>query len=374
VHNNIFENISLANAGKNAIKVYHSDTFNNTFRNVSIVNSTLAAINITDAKDTDLINITFTDTPWDLYINSPTNDAVSEYWLEDFSLKYENTNGIIKFINTSMTATGLNLSQVIQITTNSIFVNTTLAPEFNQSANITIYGLGLTDTKAQVAIDDTTFTDCTPLTTPACYELFDDGDTLVFNVSHFTTYRGASNATQCQNITVADTTISLIEDVTAVGTCFNIKADDVVIDCDGNTITGTQNGYGINASGYTGLIVRECTITNFTRAISLNNVNDSVFDNNTLIRNNGDYAGIYAYQSNYNNITNSIFTYNNASDNAGLFLEQSIGFRVINTTYASNNVTKNSDINGGGIVGLYDNSNSIYFENIQAAGNIVCED
>jgi len=183
VHNNTFANMTLANAGKHAIKVYHSDTINNTFRNITITNTTLAAINITNATDTDLINITFTDTPWDIYIYNAT---ITEYDMDDFSMEWANVYGAIKFTNTSLNSNGANLSKVISITNNSAFVNSSLDSNFNQSANITFEGVTFTNPEPTVDWED----DGTYITCPAnvCVELDFTATTYLFNVSHFTTF------------------------------------------------------------------------------------------------------------------------------------------------------------------------------------------
>jgi len=171
----------------------------------------------------------------------------------------------------------------------------------------------------------------------------------------------------------AGETVTLSADISTTGNCIDLEVinDDVTFDCGSNTITGHQDGYGINITAQENVTVANCKITNFTRAIHLDGTNYSNFTDLTLYENNGDYAGFYMYKSNYNNITTLNASLNNASDNAGLFLEQSSNMRVVNTTYTGNNVTSAADINGGGIVGLYDNSNSSYFENIVTSSNIV---
>jgi len=189
VHNNIFANVSLYNATKHAIKVYHSDTSSNIFKNITITNSTLAAIDISYAKDTDLLNITFTDTPWDVYVYTPTDDAVTEYDLDNFSLEWANEYGGIKFINTTMNASGANMSKVIAVSSNNAFVNSTLDDSFNQSANITLNNIDMPEPRVIVDFDDDgSFEYCD---SSICNNISYDStnDIFIFNVTHFTAYR-----------------------------------------------------------------------------------------------------------------------------------------------------------------------------------------
>jgi len=74
----------------------------------------------------------------------------------------------------------------------------------------------------------------------------DQETTLLLNVS------GSSSTpiSACGSIT---TDSILTTDVTAIGTCMDISADDIELDCDGFTIrydsSGVNNRYGVNISG-----------------------------------------------------------------------------------------------------------------------------
>jgi len=91
-------------------------------------------------------------------------------------------------LNESIYASGNNLSDVISITDNNVFVNSTLDVGFNTSANVTLSGLGLTTPRVLVDYeDDGTFEYCTEAM--GCYNLSYGGGIFVFNVSHFTSYQ-----------------------------------------------------------------------------------------------------------------------------------------------------------------------------------------
>gem|GEM_PF-3423747 len=189
VGNNTFQNLQLINASKHAILADTGFVINNTFRNITITGTGMSAINLTNARDIDLINITFADTPWDVYAY---NASIRNYSMQNFSLKWENGSGSITFINQTLNATGSNLSQVIKLANNSAFINTTLDARFNTTANITLYNLGFILPKVQVSyLDDGNFQDCIA---PQCNWLSYSGGAFTFNVSRFTTYQAAENS------------------------------------------------------------------------------------------------------------------------------------------------------------------------------------
>jgi len=86
--------------------------------------------------------------------------------------------GKINFIGNISINESLDLDSNIEIKNNSIFVNTTALPEFNKSAILTLY--------------NTTFINPIILknnqTCEECHVINNSNKTLVFNVSHFTTY------------------------------------------------------------------------------------------------------------------------------------------------------------------------------------------
>ena len=59
-----------------------------------------------------------------------------------------------------------------------------------------------------------------------------------------------------------------------------MAADGMTLDCDGHSITGVGGDVGIELSGRTGVVITNCTVTNFDDGISLTNS-----DGNTLINN-----------------------------------------------------------------------------------------
>jgi hypothetical protein len=244
--NNNLSNLRLANAGKNAINVVNSDSVNTRFTNITITNSTLAAINITKAQDTYLEDIDIYDSAEHLFISSASvalNDTLlSQYEMSNASFSYGNSYAYVDFINESLYASGSNLSLVFSVSSNSVFVNTSADSGFNQSANITLYGISYTNPVMQVDWGDTgSFEDCP---SSVCENLSYAGEVYKFNVTHFTAYKVAENLSGCGDIEAAGTVVDLQGDVSAAVTCFNVRADDVVIDCHGFTVTGKQTDDG----------------------------------------------------------------------------------------------------------------------------------
>ncbi len=110
-------------------------------------------------------------------------------------------------------------------------------------------------------------------------------------------------------------------------TCISITADDVSLDCHGNSLSGTGGGDGILLDGVSGATVTNCAVDGFNNGIHL-----SVATHNNIEGNNATncgYTGILADISDTNTITD-----NGAHQNSyyGLYFSSS----------NSNNVSGNS--------------------------------
>ncbi|MEM3505164.1 MAG: NosD domain-containing protein [Archaeoglobaceae archaeon] len=205
--------------------------------------------------------------------------------------------------------------------------------------------------------------------------------------------------------------------------CIGIFANDVVLDGQGFSITGTGSGKGIFVQA-NNVTIKNVSVSRYSYGIRL----DYSSDNNTIANNSisNNSGGIYLYYSSNNTIGNNSFTncglfvydsYNNRVENnyvngkplvylenasnqiisnagqvilvnsnnitirdlvisnasVGIELWNSSGIRIINNTisnndrgiylgFSSNNIVANNNIsnNGGGIVLVYSNSNLIY--------------
>jgi len=105
--------------------------------------------------------------------------------------------------------------------------------------------------------------------------------------------------------------------------CFSIDADNVVIDCNGYTITGQAPSDGIMASGRSNVTIKNCNITGFANGIHFNSVQNSQLIGNTV--SNAMENGILIYSSSNNQLTGNTANYNgvNVPDGAGIALFQS---------------------------------------------------
>ena len=74
----------------------------------------------------------------------------------------------------------------------------------------------------------------------------------------------------CGTLSSPDT-YELTSNISSTGTCFNITADDVVLDCQDYTIKGGWTGSSIYNDGYDRMTIKNCNIKHFYSAITVNN-------------------------------------------------------------------------------------------------------
>lgn len=101
-------------------------------------------------------------------------------------------------------------------------------------------------------------------------------------------------------------------------TCIHINSADVVLDCNHHTLTG-QGGYGIHLVNANGVTVRNCHLSNFYMAISAENVQFSLIENNVL--NSIQNRGIGLAGSNNNNITGNTVSGPSSEAGFGILIE-----------------------------------------------------
>ena len=125
----------------------------------------------------------------------------------------------------------------------------------------------------------------------------------------------------CGTLSNASTTYHLSGNVSSNGTCFQISADDIILDCSGHTITYsmTSLGYGVTASGRSNITVRNCTILkgaadiDYAYAVYLSSTTGSNISSNTI--NVG--SAKYAYGVNLVSSTGNTIEGKNANFDAG---------------------------------------------------------
>ena len=133
--------------------------------------------------------------------------------------------------------------------------------------------------------------------------------------------------------------------VSSGGTCFTIGANNLTLDCQGYSLTGSNAGAGIYLNGYTGIEIRHCYIKDFNYAIYLNQELDdwNKFWNNTLY--SSVYDGFWVNSGDHNNQSYSNSSYNGRH---GVYAQGS-------ATYFNNS---HNLIHDNGQTGVYRNSDT----------------
>ena len=126
-----------------------------------------------------------------------------------------------------------------------------------------------------------------------------------------------------------------------------INASDVVLDCNGSTLIGTGEGYGVY-SEKDNVTIKNCNIRNYRYGIYLNTSSHNMMINNTIEMN---YYGIILGSSSNNTIDNNTA---NSNAYAGIYLEDSADNKII-----SNIVSSNTDIG----IFVHTSSNNEFSEN-----------
>ena len=171
-----------------------------------------------------------------------------------------------------------------------------------------------------------------------------------------------SNCTNALKTTVSGDIVRLMQNITASGSCVNISnkvggAAGITFDCQGYSINGTGTGNGVNISGGSDLIVKNCMIYKFNNGVSVQSSPSLKLSGNTL---NSNVKGIYAYSIAGSTIVNNTANYNTASSggmeiwsasnsvisgntanynsNCGLKLYSASGLKVVNNTFSYNNL------------------------------------
>ncbi|HJX50576.1 MAG TPA: NosD domain-containing protein, partial [Candidatus Nanoarchaeia archaeon] len=147
----------------------------------------------------------------------------------------------------------------------------------------------------------------------------------------------SDNVSNCGTLNIANNVYILNQSLTSSGTCIIIGADNITLDCDGHSITGTSTGNGISNNGYDNITIKNCNISNFSTGIILTNAvyNNTIF-NNTL-RNMGSY-GVSLYVGGSVNVSNNISSNSFNNSAASIYLSIAYG-----------NVIKNNNISNTGI-------------------------
>ena len=151
------------------------------------------------------------------------------------------------------------------------------------------------------------------------------------------------NQISCGDLTEENTVYTLTSNVTSTGTCFNVLANNVTLDCRGFEINysndGSVAGYGVNVTGYNFTTVKNCVVK----------------EGNSGILN----YGIYLDRVNFANVTNNNITVTGTSGDA----INSNG-NMINSFITDNYLVSNH-------YGIFFNSNGVSRGNILSGNQIL---
>ena len=187
----------------------------------------------------------------------------------------------------------------------------------------------------------------------------------------------AVNTTACGALNVQNAVYVLNQSVNSSGTCFNITANNVSLDCSGYTINYTQisTGYGITANGYNNSKIQNCTIvqgrTNAASSygIYLLNGNESAVERNNISTSGSTSSDARNYAVYLYNYKDSV-VYNNNLTTSGRRDYAIVLDSNSNSTNISSNIIKTSAIYSFGVYDYKSSFNVLKENNISTGGTL----
>ena len=158
------------------------------------------------------------------------------------------------------------------------------------------------------------------------------------------------------------------------GTCMQVIADNVVLDCQGHVIKGVGGGYGVYVEGARNVTIRNCILRNWGIGIHLKYVLNGTLENNVIFNSTGD--GISLIYSAYVVLRNNTVSY---SRRKGIVLMSSfyntLKGNMINSTgcgiwleYGSGNTLRGNVVlnaTGNGIRLMYSVENILKYNKVR---------
>jgi len=179
------------------------------------------------------------------------------------------------------------------------------------------------------------------------------------------------NLTSCGNLTNSGY-YTLNNNITSTETCFNIQAQNVTLDCQGNWINYSTSGSALDFGVYSNQFnstVKNCNIVDGNWSSTTNNrygvlydTNDNSTISNTLV-NTSNSVGVYLFtNADFNNVTNnnisSNLTYalyvNDASNGVidSNILYSKLGTTLFLASNSNNNILTNNNVTSTSSVGI----------------------
>jgi parallel beta-helix repeat protein len=149
----------------------------------------------------------------------------------------------------------------------------------------------------------------------------------------------STNVSSCSDLVTAGVTYTLNTSITgnqSTDICMNISADNIILDCQGYSITGTDQrndkiplSTGIYSNATKNITIKNCIVTNYTEGLSWENVNASSIVNSMFNSNN--YSGVVIISSFDGILTNNTASYNNVYYGIAIY-DGSNNFTLTNNT------------------------------------------
>ena len=129
---------------------------------------------------------------------------------------------------------------------------------------------------------------------------------------------------QCQNLDTDDTVYTLASNVSSAGTCFNVTAENITLNCAGFLINYSQSSFGnaVNVSDFNNLTIRNCVIfqgstTSGASAITTENSSDLLIEFNNITTFGNSLDGIDVSQSTVGGVSFRVNVRNNSVTTSG---------------------------------------------------------
>ncbi len=193
------------------------------FNNISGANSMFIRVNISNGT---LIwaNTLQNSNLMHLQLLNGSNTTVLDSLLKNYTMTSsgitirDTGEGQIEFNNRSMTVTGTNFTNETRINPNNLTVK---IPQFNSSANLTLFGLSFTNAVALVdGEDDGTYLNCSA---DVCTNSSYSGGIFKFNISHWTTYSSEEQTAAVLVFNFTNVTITKTDSLDPVNTSMNFN-------------------------------------------------------------------------------------------------------------------------------------------------------
>jgi len=270
---------------------------------------------------------TITASGYDLIINANIDDVtlidqpIDKYDINNAKIQIKKTELGEVWFDERMTVSGDNLDEDVSIEDNSISVDIINKPGFNVSGHIVLYEPTTQFFAPYYAMKDNSR--CTAPYGDVCTNYENEGEEFSFNVSEMAlefSIEGSSalvveskeetDDVSCEDVLTSNTVLT--SDLTCDATGLIIGANNIVLDCDGHSIThsNSEEGAGILIEDSSNNQIKNCDIIKGSWSgqgygIVGYNSDNILIENNTILDDNSYSSGIVIHYSDNIEIKNN---------------------------------------------------------------------